>query len=49
MRGVRIGRLLALVGMALGYDERDIAYHLDQLGSPFSASLFIRAREVLDK
>ena len=27
----------ALVGMALGYDERDIAYHLDHMGSPFSA------------
>lgn len=38
-----------LVGMALGYDERDIAYHLDQLGSPFSAALFMRAREVLKK
>ena len=38
-----------LVGMALGYDERDIAYHLDQLGSPFSAALFMRAREVLAK
>ena len=36
-----------LVGLALGYDERDVAYHLDKLGSPFSASLFIRAREVL--
>ena len=37
-----------LVGMALGYDERDIAYHLQGLGSPFSAALFERAREVLE-
>lgn len=38
-----------LVGLALGYDERDVAYHLDQLGSPFSVALFERAREVLKK
>ena len=37
-----------LVGMALGYDERDIAYHLQGVGSPFSAALFERAREVLE-
>ena len=36
-----------LVGLALGYDERDVAYHLSRIGSPFSAALFIRAREVL--
>ena len=54
---VRVGALVAvlveaaalvLVGMALGYDERDIAYHLQGLGSPFSAALFERAREVLE-
>jgi len=38
----------ALVGMALGYDERDVAYHLQGLGWPFSAHVFERAREVLD-
>lgn len=38
-----------LVGMALGYNERDIAYHLMAEGAPFSAGLFIRAREVLGK
>lgn len=37
-----------LVGLALGYDERDIAYHLQGLGWPFSAALFERAREVLE-
>uniref|UniRef100_A0A7S0T2W0 Uncharacterized protein n=1 Tax=Mantoniella antarctica TaxID=81844 RepID=A0A7S0T2W0_9CHLO len=37
-----------LVGMALGYGERDIAYHLDKLGSPFSAAVFMRARQVLN-
>jgi hypothetical protein len=34
--------------MALGYDERDVAYHLQGLGWPFSAHVFERAREVLD-
>ena len=38
-----------LVGMALGYEERDIAYHLMAEGALFSAGLFIRAREALGK
>ena len=36
-----------LVGVALGYDDRDIAYHLKQINSPFSAAFFDRAREAL--
>ena len=36
-----------LVGMALGYSERDVAYHLRNEGGAFSATYFMRARKAL--
>jgi hypothetical protein len=36
-----------LVGMALGYSERDVAYHHKNEGGAFSAMYFARARRTL--
>tara|TARA_B110000977_G_scaffold198921_1_gene284921 strand:- start:1572 stop:2912 length:1341 start_codon:yes stop_codon:yes gene_type:complete len=36
-----------LVGIALGYTERDVAYHLRNEGGAFSATYFMRARKAL--
>ena len=36
-----------LVGMALGYSERDVAYHHKNEGGAFSATYFARARKAL--
>ena len=36
-----------LVGMALGYSERDVAYHHKNEGGAFSATYFARARQAL--
>ena len=36
-----------LVGLALGYSERDVAYHHKNEGGAFSATYFARARKAL--